>query len=171
VSPEGLTPSTTKKELPHTHHCFVCGESNSRGLNLRFHTNGTEVEADYVPAAEHSGFSRTVHGGLLSTVLDEIMVWACAVGAGKFAYCAELNVRFLKPVQPGQRLQVRARLTGNKRDRLYEAEGEVVCGTEVHARATGKYMPIRNLELKDMVGEMVGDASWLFGDQGTSRQA
>src|SRR5512145_52366 len=64
------------KELPHTYHCFVCGESNVRGLNLRFQTNGSEVEADYVPAAEHAGFSRTVHGGLLSTVLDEIMVWA-----------------------------------------------------------------------------------------------
>jgi acyl-coenzyme A thioesterase PaaI-like protein len=158
------------KELPHTYHCFVCGESNVRGLNLRFQTNGSEVEAEYVPAAEHAGFSRTVHGGLLSTVLDEIMVWACAVGTGKFAYCAELNVRFLKPVEPGQRLRVRARLTANKKARLYEAEGEVLCGDEVCAKATGKYMPIRGLELKDVVGEFIGDTSWLFGPQAAPRQ-
>ena len=28
------------KELPHTHSCFVCGESNPIGLNLRFETDG-----------------------------------------------------------------------------------------------------------------------------------
>src|SRR6476661_8650552 len=87
--------------LPHTHSCFVCGESNSIGLNLRFETDGHIVQTHFRPRAEHVGFKQVVHGGIIATLLDEIMVWACAVQTKRFAFCAELNVRFLKPLQPG----------------------------------------------------------------------
>src|SRR6185436_2207270 len=75
----GRRPIAEMKELPHTRSCFVCGESNSAGLNLRFETDGRIVQAHFVPRLEHVGFKATVHGGLIATVLDEIMVWACAV--------------------------------------------------------------------------------------------
>jgi acyl-coenzyme A thioesterase PaaI-like protein len=60
--------------LPHTRSCFVCGESNPAGLNLRFETDGRTVQTRFVPRAEHIGFRQTVHGGLTATLLDEIMV-------------------------------------------------------------------------------------------------
>jgi acyl-coenzyme A thioesterase PaaI-like protein len=67
------------RKLPHTHSCFVCGESNPAGLNLRFETDGRVVRARFTPRVEHVGFKQVVHGGIIATVLDEIMVWACAV--------------------------------------------------------------------------------------------
>ena len=149
------------QELPHTHGCFVCGESNSAGLNLRFHSDGKEVTTRFTPGIHHAGFRDTVHGGLLSTLLDEIMVWACAVQTRRFGYCAELNVRFLHPAKPGQELVALARLVANKRDRLYEAEGEIRWGEVLMASATGKYIPMKNLALQDMVGDFIGDAAWL----------
>ncbi|MEI2727020.1 MAG: PaaI family thioesterase [Verrucomicrobiota bacterium] len=90
------------KPLPHTHSCFVCGESNPFGLRLRFETDGRVVQTRFVPRAEHIGFKGVVHGGILATVLDEIMVWACAVPTRKFAYCAELTVRYRHPLAPGE---------------------------------------------------------------------
>ena len=72
-------------ELPHTRSCFVCGESNPLGLQLRFHADGDEVRTRFVPRPEHIGFKGVVHGGLLATLLDEIMVWACAVRTKRFA--------------------------------------------------------------------------------------
>ena len=90
------------KVLPHTRSCFVCGESNPSGLKLRFETDGRIVQTRFVPRAEHIGFKQTVHGGLIATLLDEIMVWACAVQTRRFAFCAELNVRFLNPVRPNE---------------------------------------------------------------------
>src|SRR5436309_2881661 len=67
------------RTLPHTHSCFVCGESNVVGLNLRFETDGKVVHGRFTPRAEHVGFRDVVHGGIISTLLDEIMVWACVV--------------------------------------------------------------------------------------------
>lgn len=149
------------QELPHTHGCFVCGESNPAGLKLRFHSDGKEVTTRFTPGIHHAGFRDTVHGGLLSTLLDEIMVWACAVQTRRFGYCAELNVRFLYPANPGNELVALARLVANKRDRLYEAEGEIRCGEILLATATGKYIPMKNLTLQDMVGDFIGDPAWL----------
>src|SRR5215216_5539814 len=99
------------KFLPHTHSCFVCGESNPAGLNLRFETDGRIVRAGFTPRPEHIGFKQVVHGGIIATVLDEIMVWACAVSVKRFAFCAELNVRFANPVRPGEPVIATAELT------------------------------------------------------------
>ncbi len=90
------------RELPHTHSCFVCGDSNAAGLKLRFETDGRIVRTRFTPRPEHIGFQQTIHGGIIATVLDEIMVWACAVPTRRFAYCAELNVRFAYPHAPGE---------------------------------------------------------------------
>ena len=90
------------KLLPHTRSCFVCGEANPAGLKLRFETDGRVVQTRFVPRAEHVGFRQTVHGGLIATLLDEIMVWACAVQTKRFAFCAELSVRFIGLVRPDE---------------------------------------------------------------------
>src|ERR1035437_8330688 len=109
------------KLLPHTRSCFVCGESNPAGLKLRFETDGQVVQTRFVPRAEHVGFRQTVHGGLTATLLDEIMVWACAVLTKRFAFCAALNVRFLNLVRPVEALIASGELVSNRRGKLFEA--------------------------------------------------
>lgn len=144
-------------ELPRTHSCFVCGESNPLGMKLRFHAHGKEIHAEFTPRPEHMGFKGVVHGGLQATVLDEILAWACAVATGKFGYCAELTVRFQKPVGPGEKLSVRARLVENKRDRIHIAEAEIRNEAgEICSTASGKYVPIPNEKLIPMLGEFCG---------------
>ncbi len=148
--------------LPHTHSCFVCGESNSHGLRLRFHTDGKTVHTCFTPAAEHIGFKGVTHGGILATVLDEIMVWAVAVAARRFAYCAEMTVRFQRPARPGEELTVTAELTTNRRGKLFEAKSELRAPNgEVIATATGKYLPIPEAEAAGMLTELVGDRALL----------
>ncbi len=127
------------------------------GLNLRFHAHGDEIRSVFTPRNEHVGFKGVIHGGLLATVLDEILVWACAVPTGQFAFCAELTVRFLNPVQPNQQLNLIATLTDNKRGKLLIAEGRIeneagiLCAT-----ATGKYIPIPVSKIGGMMEELVG---------------
>ena len=155
------------KLLPHTRSCFVCGESNPAGLKLRFETDGRLVQSRFVPRAEHVGFRQTVHGGLTATLLDEIMVWACAVQTKRFAFCAELNVRFLNPVRPGEALFASGELVGNRRGKLFEAKAELrdKAGL-VLATASGKYLPIKQAELADMMTDFVEDPGWVFGKEG-----
>jgi len=150
------------RELPHTHSCFVCGESNPLGLKLRFHTNGQVVTTQFVPRPEHIGFKGVVHGGLLATVLDEIMVWACAVQTRRFAYCAELNVRFLHPLSPGEEVRVTGELVENRRNRLYTTRSQVRNPAgQLLAEGAGKYLPIPAGQLPPMMAELVGDCDWL----------
>jgi uncharacterized protein (TIGR00369 family) len=155
--------STTMRELPHTHSCFVCGESNPRGLNLRSETDGKMVRTKFGFRAEHVGFKQTVHGGLTATLLDEIMTWACAVQAKRFAYCAELNVRYLQPIRPQQPLVATAELVTNRRGRLFEARAEIRdTAGNVLAKASGKYLPLKDTEAASMATDFVGDLGWLF---------
>lgn len=150
------------KELPHTHSCFVCGESNAHGLNLRFTTDGHCVHTRFTPRAEHIGFKGVTHGGILATVLDEIMVWAVAASTRRFAFCAELTVRFQQPAQPGSELIASAELTANRRDRIYEAKADLRdAAGRIIATATGKYLPIPAAEVPAMLTELVGDTSQL----------
>lgn len=150
------------RELPHTRGCFVCGEHNPPGLNLRFHTDGTVVHARFTPRPEHIGFQGVTHGGVLATVLDEIMVWACGVGTGRFAFCAEMTVRFHQPAPPGAELTVTAELVANRRDKVFEARAGLINGAgELVAEATGKYRPLKAELVPGMLADLVGDLDWL----------
>jgi uncharacterized protein (TIGR00369 family) len=151
------------RELPHTRSCFVCGETNPLGLRQRFATDGRLVRAEFAPRPEHCGFSGVVHGGVLATVLDEIMVWACAVGARQFAFCAEMTTRFHHPAQPGEMLQVEAELVANRRGKIFEARALVRnAAGQLAATATGKYMPIRAADLAELQRDVVGDLGWVL---------
>lgn len=150
------------KELPHTHSCFVCGESNPVGLRLRFETDGRIVRTRFTPRPEHIGFKQVVHGGLIATVLDEIMVWACVTQTKRFAYCAELTVRFQNPLRPGEETLATAELAANRRDKIFEVKSELKDNAgKILATATGKYIPVKTGELADMATDVIGDLSVL----------
>jgi uncharacterized protein (TIGR00369 family) len=120
------------------------------------HTDGKTVHVHFTPQPEHVGFRQVTHGGILATVLDEIMVWACAVQTRRFAFCAELNVRFLKSVPPGQQLHGTAELVENKRGRILMAKAELRGENgEVFVTSTGKYMPIKTDIPEEMLADMV----------------
>lgn len=150
------SPIDAMKVLPHTHSCFVCGESNAIGLNLRFETDGRIVQTRFRPRPEHVGFKEVVHGGIIATLLDEIMVWACAVQTKRFAYCAELTARFLNPLRPGEETIVTGELVANRRNKIFEAKVEIKDATgKLLASATGKYLPIKETDAADMAADFV----------------
>jgi len=143
--------------LPYTRNCFVCGTQNPHGLHLRFRRENDEVRAEFTPQPQHAGFRGIVHGGILSTVLDEAMFWAAATTRKRFCLAAELNVRFVEKVSVGQKLVCVARLKVD-RGRLWESEAELrdehgkVC-----ARATCKQVPMDLDAMKDAATDFQPD--------------
>jgi len=78
-------------------YCFVCGKKNKYGLQLDFFYENNKTFAKVVFDKRFQGWKDVVHGGLVSTVLDEAM----AKITGYFGYycvTAEINVKFKKPV-------------------------------------------------------------------------
>ena len=109
---------------PQTNRCFACGPDNAIGLKLVFarRPHG-EALAEWTPAAEHEGWPGVVHGGLLSTVLDEALSHA-VLAAGLKAMTAELRVRFRQPAPSGRALAVKAWVVERSK-RLVETEAAV----------------------------------------------
>jgi acyl-coenzyme A thioesterase PaaI-like protein len=95
------------------------------------------------------------------------MVWACAVKTRKFAFCGELNVRFLNPVRPGEPVHAVGEMAENRRNRIFEAKAELRNASgAVLATATGKYLPVRAADAAVMAEDFVGDAGrFLEGGQ------
>ncbi|MCP5518130.1 MAG: PaaI family thioesterase [Verrucomicrobiales bacterium] len=154
-----------QQPLPATRSCFVCGQHNAAGLRLSFETDGRSVRGRWVPQPEHVGFKGTIHGGLSATLLDEVMTWACGVSAGKFCFCAEMTVRYLRPLAPGREVEVCAELVANRRGKLLEARAELRGPDGVlHCAATGKYVPMPPGTQADVLEEFVGDVSMIIRD-------
>lgn len=83
-----------------------------------------------------------IHGGIVSTVLDEAMSKAAATG-GTPAYTCDLRVRLKRHVTPGERLEVRGWVVDRtKRKVLTEATISDAGGCELaHAWATFLEVP------------------------------
>ena len=98
--------------------------------------------ATWTPAPVWEGFRGIVHGGVVSTVLDEAMSKAVAA-TGREALTAELRVRFRRHVTSGEAFLIRGWIS-NRTKRKIETEATLTAadGTEhAHAWATFLALP------------------------------
>ena len=93
--------------LEDDHYCFICGEKNPSGLHLTFSLQDGKVQTEFIPQKIHQGYKDIIHGGLISTLLDEAMVKAALMN-GMPAVTAEITVRFKNPLMVGERAIVEA---------------------------------------------------------------
>lgn len=119
--------------------CFACGKDNPIGLKLDFRFEGEEYVTHFTVRPEYQGWAGIAHGGLLATVLDEVMarlLWEREIGA----ITARLEVRYRSPVPVGETLEVRGRIT-RRRPPVVETEAEArTGGGEVVAEAKATSM-------------------------------
>jgi uncharacterized protein (TIGR00369 family) len=128
-----------KKSFTDNRRCFVCGENNPDGLQLvlRMDKDEGRAAADVVFPERFQGWEGIVHGGLLATVLDEVMIYA-ARSNGLRCVTGEITVRYVKPARTGEAYRLEGRVTGTK-GKITLAESELIgADGEVFARATGK---------------------------------
>jgi uncharacterized protein (TIGR00369 family) len=118
------------------HHCFACGELNAHGMRLRLHTSpeGSWTELHVDPAFQ--GWEEIAHGGIVCTILDEVMAWA-VIGRGTWGVTARLNVAFRKPIRTGQAIRAEGWVVQQDR-RAVRAEGRVIDVASGDVLATGE---------------------------------
>jgi uncharacterized protein (TIGR00369 family) len=120
--------------------CFACGAENPHGLHLHgFHDEGEDYVCEFTPERHHQSWAGVTHGGILATVLDEIMVQMVRARCGH-AVTAEMTMRFPQPAPTGTKLQLRARIV-SQRGKLTLTEGEVwLSDGRIAAQASAKFM-------------------------------
>lgn len=104
-----------KKNLEDDHYCFVCGEKNPHGLHIQFSLRNGKVHAEFVPQKNYQGYKDILHGGIISTLLDEAMV-KVALLKGMPSVTAEIAIRFKKSLSIGEKTIIEAEIINmNKR--------------------------------------------------------
>ncbi len=103
--------------------CFACGKENPIGLKLEFTEEEDSYRTTFTAKPEHQGYDGIMHGGLVSTLLDEVMARYINM-KGFNAVTARLEVRFRQPTPLGQQLTVRAKIV-SQRGKLYEIKSEL----------------------------------------------
>jgi uncharacterized protein (TIGR00369 family) len=154
-----------RHRLPNSASCFVCGGANPRGLGVRFEVEGETVLTRFIPHQDHCGYNDRVHGGVMASLLDEVMGWAPSVIKRRFCVAAEIIIRYLKPLPIGHPVTVRGAMTLD-RGRVCETEGEIVddSGT-VYARGAGKYRPLTEEQTQEVMDYLTVDGRRMSLDE------
>jgi uncharacterized protein (TIGR00369 family) len=125
--------------LKDTGRCFACGKLNPHGLQLDIRPTAEGVELDFTADERFAGWRAIVHGGIVATLLDELMAWACTT-KGMQSVTAEMTVRFRKPLAVGQKVRGQGRTRGGH-GRLILAESRLLTESgQLVAEASGKMM-------------------------------
>ena len=141
------------KEVLRYSNCFVCGDLNPGGLKAKFFFDGKKAYTEIATDSRFEGYKGIYHGGVLSSLLDEIMIKAILANE-TYAVTAEMTVRFLLPVKTGDKLSITGWVRSHK-GRLYLTEGEAVNSEgQMVASASGKYVEAKP-ELKALLKRSV----------------
>jgi len=98
-------------KLKSENKCFVCGMDNPGGLRLQFDIDekNQSLKTQFVPPEIYQGWDGIVHGGILSTLLDEAVA-KLAFELGYDAVTAKLTITFRKPAKVNHPLTVYGKL-------------------------------------------------------------
>jgi uncharacterized protein (TIGR00369 family) len=77
--------------------CFGCSPNNKYGLNMEFFRDGDEIISYWQPENRFAGYKNILHGGIISTLADEISAWTVTSLLKKMAVTGKLEVKFIKP--------------------------------------------------------------------------
>ncbi|MEN8232974.1 MAG: PaaI family thioesterase [Thermodesulfobacteriota bacterium] len=136
---------TVTAKQPNSRMCLVCGLKNPFGLHTSFfELDNGELLATFKPKEEHQSYPGRLHGGIISTILDEAIGRAIMIQSEGdiWGVTVDLQIRFKKPVPLYEELRVLGRITKNS-SRFFEGTGELLLqdGT-VAAEGHGKYLKI-----------------------------
>lgn len=133
-----MTENPSNKQ-PNANMCFVCGRANPAGLHMQFYDNGEDtVSATFTPDERYQGYPEIVHGGILASILDEVVGRVAMIGDHhRFMMTVSLKVQYRHPVEVGTRLlaegkviRIRGRI-GKAEGKIYLPDGTVACDAEL----------------------------------------
>jgi uncharacterized protein (TIGR00369 family) len=129
-------------------------------MRLRIELGDGVARTTWVGGDDYVGWSDKLHGGMIATLLDEVMAWAPS-SFDSWAVTAEISIRYRSPALPGETLVAEGRVVERRR-RIYRVSGEVRGDDgRVVAEGSGRYLgatPSEKANLKDRYGVAPGTA-------------
>ena len=137
------------------HNCFACGELNEMGLHLKLNLEPGRCWTELEMTRRFEGWEGIIHGGILCTIMDEVMAWAL-VQYDNWGVTARMSVDFRRPVTVGQKIRAEGWIAESRR-RIHVTAAKIVdaeSGVEL-ASAQATYVAAseaRKRELKERYG-------------------
>jgi acyl-coenzyme A thioesterase PaaI-like protein len=91
--------------------CFGCSPLHPIGFHLRFERIGEDVATTFVPHDKLQGPPGLMHGGLVTTLADEIAAWTVIALRERFGFTGAIEAKLLRPVRIGEPVRGRGRIT------------------------------------------------------------
>ncbi len=136
---------TTQESIPEFPNCFVCGQNNPKGLKRKFTLHNKKAETRFIANKTHIGYENIVHGGIISALLDDAIIWASYTSLNSFGVTAELKVRFIKPVPINKEFIINGEIVENKGKLLIGRGVMKDSSGEVFAAAKAKIIALNNI--------------------------
>jgi uncharacterized protein (TIGR00369 family) len=132
-------------------HCFGCSPTNPSGLQMKFYTDEKSIYSRLKVPDHLCGWNKLVHGGVISTILDEVMVWAAIHLLKLIVLTKTMSIDYIQPVFIEDELKAEAWI------KRHENNGEVTIEATVHngrnelcAKSTGIFSYFPPAKIKEM---------------------
>jgi uncharacterized protein (TIGR00369 family) len=137
-------------EDPSVFQNFGCSPYNDLGLHLEFWDDGDQLISKWSPRQHLQSYPKVVHGGIQSTLLDEIAGWVVYVKCGTVGLTADMKVKFKKPlyIDRGD-ITIKARLV-EQSTRLATIQAELIdFNGQLCAEAEIRYFLVPETEARE----------------------
>ncbi len=138
------------KSIP-GYNCFGCAPHNQFGLKLKFYPHEAGIRSLFNLSHSYSSYPGMIHGGIVATILDEVMGNTLVIKAKRLSFTLSLSLRYLAPVLPEQDYSSYAEIKKYDGDfaevqgSIYDQENELI------VRAKGSYKVILSEEAKKIM--------------------
>jgi uncharacterized protein (TIGR00369 family) len=126
----------SQQKLSDDRYCFACGSLNPIGLHMEVSYLEQKAVSKLSLKREFQGWHNIVHGGVVATILDEIMAHAVMHYVGK-GVTTSLQITYRDPVPVGQEVSVVGYVVERK-SRAAVARGEIRMAGNEKVVATGE---------------------------------
>ena len=100
--------------------CFGCAPNNPLGLHMEFFEDGDDIVAFWKPQGTYLGWLRTLHGGIQTTLMDELAGWVVLWKLQTSGVTSRLDAKFMKSISTDEpQLTIRGRMTDRKRNAIF----------------------------------------------------
>ncbi len=131
--------------------CFGCSTRHPIGFRLRFRRCGDLVTTSFLPHADLAGPPGIMHGGLVTTLADEVAAWTVVALRSRFGFTGAISAKLLKPVRIGAVVQAEGRIA-RESSRVLEIEVRLLQQTEPVYKGTFTFVLLDEAGAEKLLG-------------------
>lgn len=140
--------------------CFGCSPDHPFGFRLQFEREaevagdgrGPRIITRFTPSDRYQGPPGIMHGGLVSTLADEVAAWALIGLEQKFGFTISFDAKLKRAIRVGVPLVGRSFIVENRR-RLFDVGVEIEQDGEVGYEGTLRFAVFDKHGAEKMLGQ------------------